>query len=245
MSAAAVVGSIVVAAGTGERLGAGGPKALVELDGRPLIAHALAGLAAAGLPPAVVVHPPGEEAAFRAALRDTPAGALVPGGATRTLSVAAGLEALTEEVDVVAVHDAARPLTPPAVIAAVLAAVTGQDDVLGVAPALPVSDTVKRTDAGEVTGTVDRTGLVQVQTPQAFPRRVLVEALTGAGEATDDLGLVEAARAAGRCQGRLMVVPGSVWGRKVTYPGDLALLEVLAQHAAPDALDRTRPVAAR
>lgn len=254
------VGVVVVAAGSGDRLGADVPKALVELDGRTLLAHALGGLAAAGLPPAVVVHTPGEREAFVAGVGALPVAALVPGGASRTASVSAGVAALDAAAEVVVVHDAARPLTPPGVIAATVAAVVrgvdtrGVPEVLAAAPGIPVADTLKRTaDTGrpagidrdarrrqEVVETVDRTHLVGVQTPQVFPRAVLAAALAavaGGHEATDDLALVEQLRAAGTVTGRIVVVPGSVWSRKVTYPADLRLLEVLAAHADPGALD--------
>jgi 2-C-methyl-D-erythritol 4-phosphate cytidylyltransferase len=239
------IGVVVVAACSGERLGSGGPKALVPLVGRPLLAHALAGLAGAGLPPAVVVHTPGAAEAFALAVGELPITSLVPGGATRTASVAAGVAALPDDVEVVVVHDAARPLTPADVIAATVAAVTGADDVLAAAPAIPVADTLKRTDGSQVLATVDRSGLVGVQTPQVFPRRVLDVVLgrvpsqtPGGGSApveaaTDDLGLVERLRDRGALHGRILVVPGSVWARKVTYPADLALLELLAEHDAP------------
>lgn len=236
------LGVVVVAAGSGERLAARHPKALVRLAGRPLLAHALAGLAAAGLPPPVVVHTPGQGEAFALAAGDLAIRGLVPGGATRTASVAAGIAALPDDVEVVAIHDAARPLTPPAVIGAAVAAVTDAPDVLAAAPGVAVADTLKRTLAGEVLGTVDRTGLVGVQTPQVFPRGVIdrvIERISDPvepmAEATDDLALVERLRDRGELEGRIVIVPGSVWARKVTYPSDLALLEVLGQHAAPDA----------
>lgn len=261
------IGAVVVAAGSGDRLGASTPKALVELRGRSLLAHTLAGLAAAGLPPAVVVHTPGAGAAFAAATGGLPVAALVPGGHTRTASVAAGVAALDDDVEVVAVHDAARPLTPPGVIAAAVEAVPVGGDVLAAAPGIPVADTLKRTtrpagdrtptggavgggaqaavrggggDLPEVVATVDRTGMVGIQTPQVFTRRVLATALRAVAEgreATDDLALVEELRDAGRLTGRIVVVPGSVWSRKVTYRADLELLELLAAHADPGTLD--------
>lgn len=239
------IGVVVVAAGSGERLGSGGPKALVPLAGRPLLAHTLAGLASAGLPPAVVVHTPGAAEPFALAAGDLPTAAFVPGGATRTASVAAGVAALPPDVEVVVIHDAARPLTPPDVIVAAVAAVSGVADVLAAAPAIPVADTLKRTDGAQVLATVDRSGLVGVQTPQVFPRRVLDVVLGGVPSrapgrrgapleaATDDLALVERLRDRGVLDGRILVVPGSIWARKVTYPADLALLELLAQHDAP------------
>lgn len=239
------VGVVIVAAGSGERLGAAGPKALVELHGRSLLAHTLAGLAAACLPPAVVVHTPGRRDDFVAALEQRPTAALVPGGVSRTASVAAGVAALPGDVEVVVVHDAARPLTPAAVIAATVSAVTQADDVLAAAPGIPVADTLKRTRSArsgdrEVVETVDRTGLVGIQTPQVFQRSVLERALAGVvegREATDDLGLVERLRDDGVLTGRIVVVAGSVWSRKVTFPDDLALLSLLATHADPASLE--------
>jgi 2-C-methyl-D-erythritol 4-phosphate cytidylyltransferase len=219
------VGAVVVAAGRGERLGGDRPKALAVVAGRPLVTHAVAALRAAGVHHLVVVHTPGEEAAFRAAL-DDPAVALTPGGDDRSASVRAGLAVLPHEVAVVAVHDAARAFTPPAVIRAAVRAVTG--DVLAAAPALPVADTIKRTADGEVTGTVDRSDLVAVQTPQVFPRRILASVASTAGSATDDLALVERARDAGTLSGRIVLVPGSVRGAKVTYPEDVVIAEALA-----------------
>lgn len=226
-----VVGIVVVAAGSGERLGAGRPKALVEVAGRSLIAHAVAGLGEAGFTSVVVVHTPGEEAAFRAAVAGagTDAGVevvLVPGGADRSASVRAGLAALPGDVEVVAVHDAARAFTPPAVLRAVVAAVTG--DVVAAAPAVPVADTLKRVDGDRVTGTVDRSELVAVQTPQVFPAAVIRAVATEGASATDELALVEQHLADGRLEGRIVWVPGSARGFKVTVPEDLELAEVFA-----------------
>lgn len=231
------IGVVVVAAGSGERLGSARPKALVDLAGEPLVRHAVRGLADAGLPPPVVVHPPDGRDAVAAALADTEVAVLVPGGATRTASVTEGVAALPSQVEVVVVHDAARPLTPAAVIAAAVSAVAsppGVTPVLAAAPGVAVADTLKRTEGHEVVATVDRTDLVGIQTPQVFPRRVLAAALALGDAATDELALVERLRDQGQLDGRIVVVPGSVWARKVTYPGDLVLLEVLAAHA-PDA----------
>lgn len=234
------VGVVVVAAGSGERLASARPKALVELAGEPLVRHAVRGLADAQLPAPVVVHPPDGRADFDAALAGVEVAALVPGGATRTQSVAAGVQALGADVEVVVVHDAARPLTPSAVIAevvAVVAAPPGVTPVLAAAPGVAVADTLKRTEGDEVVATVDRTDLVGIQTPQVFRRPVLEAALALGDAATDELGLVERLRDAGELAGRIVVIPGSVWARKVTYPWDLVLLEVLASHAPDASLD--------
>jgi 2-C-methyl-D-erythritol 4-phosphate cytidylyltransferase len=226
-------GVVIVAAGTGERLGRGGPKALVRVAGRPMLAHALALVLAAELPPPVVVHTPGERVRFEQASAGLPVGAWVAGGDSRTASVRAGVAALPAAVDTVVVHDAARPLTPVAVVRAVVAAVTG--DVVAAAPAIPVADTLKRVEGTTVVATIDRSGIVGVQTPQAFPRDVLVAALDQQDDATDDLALVERLVDAGRVVGRVVVTRGSAWGRKVTFPRDLAVVTALA--AVPSDLD--------
>lgn len=219
------LGVVLVAAGTGQRLGGVVPKVLVELAGRSLLAHALDGLARAGMPPPVVVHTPGYRDAFVAALEDRPVTALVSGGASRTDSVRAGLAALDDDVTLVAVHDAARALMPPQVMRRCVAAVHGE--VLAAAPATAVADTLKRVAGTDVLGTVDRSELVAVQTPQVLPRRVLEAVLAEPVTATDELGLVEQALVAGRLTGRVVVVEGSRQGMKITVPEDLIVAEAL------------------
>jgi 2-C-methyl-D-erythritol 4-phosphate cytidylyltransferase len=221
------VGGVVVAAGRGERLGAGRSKALTTLAGRTLVELALEGLRAAGLAPLVVVHPAGEREAFSALVGDA---RLVPGGATRTDSVRAGVAALPGDVETVAVHDAARALTPPAVIAEAVGAIG--DGVVAAAPARRVADTLKRVTPLEggwqrVAGTVDRDELAAVQTPQVFPRDVLERALASGRDASDDLGLVEALLEEGALEGRIVLVPGSPLGMKVTWPDDVVVAEAL------------------
>ena len=220
------VGGVVVAAGRGERLGDGGPKALISVGGRALVLHAVDTLRLAGLETVVVVHPPDAESTFRATLQGHDV-LLVPGGATRTDSVRAGIEALEADREVVAVHDAARPLVPPEVVVRAVQAVV--DGVLAVAPAVRVADTLKRVDGDLVVATVDRGALRGVQTPQVFPRWVLDAVLVRAGSATDELSLVERAIADGRLDGKVKVVDGSAFGMKVTYPDDLTMLEALAR----------------
>lgn len=230
------VAAIVVAAGRGERLGGERPKALVEVVDQPLLAWAVAGLRAAGVHDLVVVHTPGEGEAFAAALAPDAAGTatparLVPGGADRSASVRAGLAALPAASTLVAVHDAARAFTPPAVIGAAIAAVTG--DVLAAAPALPVADTLKRISGTQVVATVERADLVAVQTPQVFPREVLAAVAAAGASATDDLALVEAGIADGSLAGRVVWVPGSPRGLKVTLPDDLLLAAAFAGRPSP------------
>lgn len=218
---------VLVAAGVGERLGrmADGPKALVTIAGVTLLDLALQGLRAAAIRDVVVVHTPGYERTFADIGRRHAVTRLVPGGETRTASVRAGLAEIGSAVEVVAVHDAARALMPARVIRSVLDAVRG--DVVAAAPARAVADTLKRVDRDEVVGTVDRSELRAVQTPQAFVPDVLRTALADPGDATDDLGLVERALADGRVEGRIELVAGSPWGLKITYPEDLRLAEAL------------------
>lgn len=210
----------------GTRLGEPTPKALLPAGGRPLVVHAVRRLAEAGLEPPVVVHPPGSRDAFLAAL-DNHEVALVEGRATRTDSVRAGLAAVDPGHVLVAVHDAARPLVPVEVVRVAVAAVHG--DVLAAAPALPVADTLKRVYADQVLGTVDRTSLRAVQTPQVFVREVLDDVLATGDGATDELALVERAIDRGQRQGRVVVTPGSLLGLKVTYPDDLWVVDALVQ----------------
>jgi 2-C-methyl-D-erythritol 4-phosphate cytidylyltransferase len=222
--------AIVVAAGSGERLGGEAPKALVTVAGRRLVRLAHDAMVAAGAVDVVVVAPPHHDEEVVAELRGSTATTrVVVGGATRPESVRAGLAALragASAAGVVAVHDAARALTPVATIRAAVAAVAGE--VVAAAPALPLADTVKRVADGVVVATLDRGELVAVQTPQVFRRDVLERAHAGRGEATDDLALVEALVADGMVDGRVVVTPGSPLGLKITFPHDLVVAEALA-----------------
>lgn len=232
----ATLGVIVVAAGRGERLGAidGPPKALVEVSGTTLLALALERVTACQLASVVVVHTPDEHAAFAAAIAAFPQVVLIPGGVTRADSVRAGLTAVGD-VARIAVHDAARALVPSTVIAATVAAVTGA--VVAAAPAVPIADTLKRVEGGEVVATVDRDRLYAVHTPQVFAADVLRAVHEWAADrvATDDLALVELARDAGVVTGGIRLVPGDPRGLKVTYPGDLAVLAALLAAERADA----------
>jgi 2-C-methyl-D-erythritol 4-phosphate cytidylyltransferase len=144
--------------------------------------------------------------------------AVVTGGATRAESVRAALAEVPEDALAVLVHDAARPLVSDAIVERVLQPLSEGFD--GAVPGLPIPDTVKRVDGGVVVETVDRSGLVAVQTPQAFAAPVLRAAFAGdLTGATDCASLVE------RAGGRVRVVPGDPRLLKVTTPEDLALVE--------------------
>lgn len=219
---------VLVAAGAGTRLGrpTGPPKALVDVAGRPLVAHALDRVTRLAVDDVVVVHPPGAAASFEAAVEGR--ARLVPGGTTRSASVRAGVAAVSARHEIVAVHDAARAFMPPGVMQSALDTVRGH--VVGAAPVLPVADTLKEVEDGRVVGTVDRSRLWAVQTPQVVAR-VAWDAVVGwAGDrdATDDLALVEEALAAGAVQGEIRLVAGSRLGWKITWPEDLELAAALA-----------------
>ena len=239
--------AIVPAAGRGERLGPGAPKALREVAGVPLLVHAVRGLCDSGQVDLVVVAAPAaDRAAVEGLLRPVVADvalAVVDGGETRQQSVAAALDSLPDDVDVVLVHDAARAFAPAEVCARVVAAVrTGAEAVV---PVLPVADTIKQVsgEAGDsdntgntVEATLDRTSLRAVQTPQGFRRDVLVRAhAASSAGATDDASLAEALGVA------VTVVDGSDEAFKVTRPLDLLLAEALLRARATSAYDEEPP----
>jgi 2-C-methyl-D-erythritol 4-phosphate cytidylyltransferase len=202
------------------RLGPGAPKALRLLAGEPLLLHAVRGLRRApDVGPVVVAAPASEVEPVRALLRAFDV-VVVAGGAERQDSVRAALAALPADVDLVLVHDAARCLTPVAVVERVVAALRA--GAQAVVPVLPVADTVKQVDGDRVVATVDRSALRAVQTPQGFRRDVLERVHASTGPAlTDDAGLVEAAG------GTVTTVVGADEAFKVTRPLDLLLAEAL------------------
>ena len=217
------VWALLVAAGAGERLGADRPKAFARLGGRPMLAESMERLDRSEWVDAIVVAaPPAWEEPVILLAEEIVASkvvAAVTGGATRADSVRAALAEVPADAIAVLVHDAARPLVGDDVIGRVLAPLS--EGVDGVVPGLAVADTVKRVRGGEIAETLDRDGLVTVQTPQAFPADVLRRAFASAGhrDATDCAALVEAAG------GRVRVVDGSLRLLKVTTPEDLELVE--------------------
>jgi 2-C-methyl-D-erythritol 4-phosphate cytidylyltransferase len=216
----------VVAGGSGRRFG--GPKQFLQLGDRPVAAWSVEG--ARSVADGVVVVVPADATGGPGDARDPErvpgqgidlgADVTVVGGPSRADSVRAGLAAVPGDAAIIVVHDAARPLAGVDLFAAVVAAaeVEGTD---GVIPVLPVSDTLKRTSQGVVLSTVDRDGLVTVQTPQAFDAQALRAAHRSGGDATDDAGLLEAVGATVR------TVPGDPRNLKITRPEDLELAEAL------------------
>ena len=215
------VWALLVAAGTGERLGEERPKAFVGLGDLPLLAEPLRRLDASEWIDAIVVAAPHgwEEPAILLAeeLSASKVVAVVTGGATRAESVRHALAEVPDDALVALVHDAARPLLADEVIERVLAPLSEGWD--GVVPALPIVDTVKTVDGERVTGTPAREKLVAVQTPQAFPVPTLRRAFAGElGGATDCASLVEAGG------GRIKWVEGDARLLKVTTHADLELV---------------------
>jgi 2-C-methyl-D-erythritol 4-phosphate cytidylyltransferase len=240
------VAAILVAAGSGLRLGAARPKAFVEVSGEPLIAHAARALHdSAAVDQLVIVVPEGcqleaELAVRRASVLGDGARmslAVAVGGASRQASVAQGLALLDAEIDIVLVHDAARALASAGLVRSVVDAVRAGHDA--VVPGLAVPDTIKAVAPPDqfgvalVQATLDRSALRLIQTPQGFRRDLLERAhAAGAGRAAsetsaagDDAALVEALGLP------VHVVPGDVLAFKITGPHDLLIASAFLDHS--------------
>jgi len=223
--------AILVAAGSGSRLGGDHPKAFVGLGGRPLLAESLERLDLSDWIDALVVAAPPEWEEPTILLAEelvaSKVAAVVTGGATRAESVRNALAEVPDEALVVLVHDAARPLVDDAILERVLGGLA--EGVDGVVPGLPLRDTVKRVERNLVVETIPRDELVAVQTPQAFLadrlRAAYAGDLTGA---TDCASLIE------RAGGRIGVVAGDPRLTKVTTVDDLALVEGLLAEPEPE-----------
>jgi 2-C-methyl-D-erythritol 4-phosphate cytidylyltransferase len=212
--------ALIVAAGCGERLGADGPKALVELAGRTMLQWSVDALRAVPAIEQIIVALP--------AGADAPAGTSgVEGGSVRSESVRLALAAAGggRDRDLVLVHDAARPLVTAELARATIRALEEDQSIDGAIAAAPMTDTVKRARDGVVTETLDRSELWAVQTPQVFRRAALERALEVPddvlAQATDDAWLIE------RAGGRVGIVESSRENLKVTTPHDLVVAEML------------------
>ncbi len=220
------IGVVLVAAGSSTRIGGETPKQFRMLGLRPMFIASLVPLLSFA-DEMVVVVPAGREDHAKTAL--SAAGlsvtAVVTGGDRRRDSVESGLAALSEDVELVLIHDAARPFVTTDLIRRVL----GAASISGAAiPAAPVPDTVKRVEDGAVVATLDRSVLRLAQTPQAFRRDVIVNAYLALGDddVTDEAAAVELAGIA------VSVVPGESGNTKITGPEDLALARLRAEAAA-------------
>ena len=242
-----VTAVILVAAGSGQRLGYGMPKAAVPLGGEPLLIHALRGVVASGISSQVCVALPAGDDGLRRLCEDFkeeladggPVLSIVEGGATRADSVRAGIAVLMDGIEAVLVHDAARALTPESVFHRVADALAA--GAPAVIPAVPVVDTVKTVAATTgvdsalapeiVTGTAPREELRAVQTPQGFQLSTLLKAHEAsraldekqAAAVTDDAMLVEMLGT------QVFAVRGSSQSLKITTPLDLILAEGLLE----------------
>ncbi len=209
------VAAVVVAAGQGLRAGQPLPKQFAPWRGKPVLRHAVAALADAGIAPVMVCIPPGAEAVASAALAGIAGVRLITGGATRQASVRAGLEALTGDAPaLVLIHDAARPVLPRAVIDRLLAALESQP---GAIPVLPVVDSMVHAAGDAMGAPAPREALRRVQTPQAFRFAEILaahRAWPGDRVAGDD---AQVAQAAGLV---VALVEGDEALHKLTFAGD-------------------------
>jgi len=219
--------AIIVAAGSGIRLGVGEPKAFVKLHGHAMLHYSLATIA--GLPSiveVVIAIPAGMERKTR----DEAARAglavpvkITPGGLERQDSVRIALALTSAEAEVIVIHDAARPFADATLFSRCLAAASARGAAIA---AIPVADTLKRVADGTIQATVKRAGLYQAQTPQAFQRRLLIAAHERAARehiiATDDADLVE------QIGGTVEIVEASALNLKITTKADLMMAECLA-----------------
>jgi 2-C-methyl-D-erythritol 4-phosphate cytidylyltransferase/2-C-methyl-D-erythritol 2,4-cyclodiphosphate synthase len=221
---------VLVAAGRGERLGAGVPKAFAQVSGATLIEHAIRNIFSVdGLSQLIIAAPSSHLAEARAVVdtvaaefghKTLPEAHIVTGGDTRQQSIANALDALAADTEIVLVHDSARALTPAAVFERVAQSV--RDTGLATIPVMPIVDTIKRVAGETVLDTVDRQTLRSAQTPQGFQAFELLEAYRSATEDfTDDAALVQSTGAT------LTFVEGDSASLKITNPNDLLVAAAL------------------
>lgn len=212
-----LVAVVIPAGGSGERLGAKIPKALVQLGGKTLIEHAVENMAPVANQ-IIVAAPPGFEEQFQQLLGSEVL--VITGGQTRTLSVKNALPHISKENEFILVHDAARALATTELAMRVIDSLRAGERA--VVPGLEVVDTIKRIDADNyVTKTMDRSKLRAIQTPQGFTRKLLKKAHTSPDDVTDDAGLVEDRGV------DVKVILGEERALKITTIHDLAIAERL------------------
>ena len=210
-----LVAVVIPAGGSGERLGAKIPKALVQLGGKTLIEHAVANMAPVAHQ-IIVAAPLGFEEQFQQLLGNEVL--VITGGQTRTLSVKNALPHISKESEFVLVHDAARALATTELAMRVIDSLRAGEKA--VIPGLEVVDTIKRVDADNyVTKTMNRSKLRAIQTPQGFTRKLLEKAHSSSDDVTDDAGLVEDRGV------NVKVIQGEVRALKITTMHDLAIAE--------------------
>jgi len=216
--------AIITAAGSGQRLGRGEPKAFVMLKGRTMLSYSLATVeSVAGVEEIIITVPAGMETTARSEASSVRLPVkIVVGGAERQDSVRIALSLTSAESEMVVIHDAARPFADAHLFERCLEAARRSGSAIA---AIPVSDTLKRGANGLVTATVPRAGLWQAQTPQAFQRSLLIAAHERAVResivATDDADLLE------QNGTRVEIVEGSTRNIKITTPSDLEIAEAI------------------
>jgi 2-C-methyl-D-erythritol 4-phosphate cytidylyltransferase len=217
------VTAIIAAAGSGERLAAGTPKALIDLAGRNLVDRAVS-LFADVSDQIIICAPSSHLTSLSESYAANEKVVVVAGGSTRSLSIRNAISALAKDTKFVLVHDAARALTPISVVQRVLAELKRGAE--GVVPVLPLADTVKEVMGDKVVRTVDRTSLQRVQTPQGFKAQIIIDAHAAAKrdgvDGTDDASLVE------RMGIKVNTVPGDEIAFKITTAHDLDVANALA-----------------
>jgi len=223
------VAAIIVAAGSGARMGGSVPKQFIELDGRPILQHTLQRFEACALVHDLcVILPVAFVEPYRLSMKQewgiSKLTAVVAGGAERCQSVWAGLEALSEDTEIVLIHDGVRPFVSDRILCeSIDAAKMFGAVVVG----LPPKDTIKVADYPVITRTLDRHHLIQAQTPQTFRIEVIRRAYEVAGESghysTDDAALVE------QMGEKVVVVDGDWKNIKITSPEDLIIAEAFLE----------------
>lgn len=222
------VSCIIVAAGSGVRLGAKIPKAFVKINGKPMLEYSLEAYQnCKHINEIILVKPPSYQfKGLKYFDRYPKLAAIVSGGKERLDSVRAGLNAVSPQADMVLIHDAARPLITPKQITSVITAVKKHGAAILASPA---TDTIKKAEKGWVKGTVDRSGLWKAQTPQGFRKDFLERSHFDqrAIPATDDSQLVELIK------GEVFIVPGDDSNIKITTPIDLEIASCLLKKKRP------------
>jgi 2-C-methyl-D-erythritol 4-phosphate cytidylyltransferase len=207
---------IIVAAGSGMRLGAKKPKAFAPVNGKPMIEHSLYAFQnTPEISEMILVKPPSYSAGLNSLFaRFTKLAAIVSGGKERSDSVRAGLDFLSSDIKIVLIHDAARPLITPAQIRSVIAAVKKHGAAI---LAEPVTDTIKSAKGHFISKTIPRDGLWRAQTPQGFERDLILKAHKNNRTSTDDSLLVENMRK------KVCIVPAVTDNMKITTKSDLEI----------------------
>lgn len=213
--------AIIVAAGSGSRIGSDKPKQFLEIHGKPVIIHTLDRFVSChAIDEIVLVLPEGDIEAFRQVINEKEISKIIAGGRTRAESVKNGLDVVSEFTKIVAVHDGARPLVTVDEISRTIASAAESGAACLVAP---VTDTIKEVVDEKIIRTVDRTRLRRALTPQAFRLDILKEAFKNADlseSITDECYLIEKLGIDITC------VDGSPRNIKITHPDDLLLVEL-------------------